>query len=66
MLATPKDSYMTLEQGAEYTNFGTRTLRRYIAEGKLVAYRAGRAIRLKKSDLDALFTRTDSWAGGAA
>lgn len=55
---------LTLAQAAEYTQLGQRTLRRYIAEGKLPALRAGRAIRLRPEDVDNLFTRTDAWAGG--
>lgn len=56
----------TIEQASEYTQLSARTLRRYIAEGRLVAYRAGRAIRLKPEDVDALFTPTNKWSGGAA
>lgn len=58
--------YETLQQAAKRVQLGERTLRRYIAEGKLTAYRAGRAIRLKPEDVDALFTPTNQWAGGAA
>ena len=58
--------YETLQQVSKRTNLGERTLRRYIAEGKLTAYRAGRAIRLKPEDVDVLFTPTTQWDGGAA
>ena len=57
--------YETISEAAKRTGLGQRTLRRYIAEGHLVAYRAGRAIRLRPEDVDNLFTRTDAWAGGA-
>lgn len=50
------NQYWTIEQASEYTQLSQRTLRRYIAEGRLVAYRAGRAIRLKPADIDAAFT----------
>lgn len=56
--------YETLQQAAKRVQLGERTLRRYIAEGKLTAYRAGRAIRLKPEDVDALFTPTNQWVGG--
>ena len=56
--------YETVSQAAKRTGLGERTLHRYIAEGNLVAYRAGRAIRLRPQDVDNLFTRTDAWAGG--
>ena len=63
--ANPKTArLMTLAQAAEFTQLSERTLRRYIAEGTLVAYRAGRAIRLRPEDVDALFTPTNAWAEG--
>lgn len=55
-----------LQQAADDTQMATRTLRRYIAEGKLPAYRLGRTIRLLPEDVDALFTPTTQWNGGAA
>ncbi|WP_412099677.1 helix-turn-helix domain-containing protein [Corynebacterium aurimucosum] len=54
----------TIAQVSEFTQLSPRTIRRYIAEGRLVAYRAGRAIRLKQEDVDALFTPTNKWSGG--
>ena len=63
---TAAAQYETLQQAAKRVQLGERTLRRYIAEGKLVGYRAGRAIRLKPEDVDALFTPSNKWSGGAA
>jgi hypothetical protein len=57
---------ITLQQASENTQLSVRTLRRYIAAGDLTAYRAGRSIRLKPEDVDALFTPTNKWDGGAA
>ncbi|WP_431603675.1 helix-turn-helix domain-containing protein [Corynebacterium accolens] len=57
---------ITLQQASDTTQLSVRTLRRYIAEGRLTAYRAGRSIRLKPEDVDALFTPTNKWDGGAA
>lgn len=57
---------LTIEQVSELTQLSPRTIRRHIAEGRLVAYRAGRLIRLKPEDVDALFTPTNKWSGGAA
>ena len=54
---------ITLQQAADSTQLSARTLRRYIAEGRLTAYRAGRTIRLKPEDVDALFTPTNQWDG---
>lgn len=50
----------TMKQAAKRVQLGERTLRRYIAEGKLTAYRAGRAVRLCPEDVDALFTRVEA------
>lgn len=55
---------ITVSQAAELYQIGERTLRREIAEGRLVAYRFGRLLRLRPEDVDNLFTRTDAWAGG--
>lgn len=57
-------SYETLQQASERVQLGERTLRRYIAEGRLTAYRSGRAIRLRPEDVDALFTPTNKWERG--
>lgn len=56
--------YETVPQAAERTGMGQRTLRRAIAEGKLVAYRYGRIIRLRPEDVDALLVPTNTWAEG--
>lgn len=58
--------YLTLNDVVERTKISKRTLRRYIAEGRLRAYRAGRAIRLRPEDVDALFTPIGKWDGGVA
>lgn len=55
---------ITIQQAAAEWQLGERTLRRHIAEGRLTAYRAGRVIRLKPEDVDALFTPTNKWDGG--
>ncbi len=60
----PSNQMRTIAQVSEFTQLSPRTIRRYIAEGRLVAYRAGRAIRLKQEDVDALFTPTNKWSGG--
>lgn len=59
-----KPRMITISQAAEEWQVGERTLRREIAEGRLTAYRLGRAIRLRPEDVDALFTPTDAWAKG--
>lgn len=62
---TPQ-KYETLAQVSERTGIGQRTIRRYVAEGRLVAYRIGRVLRFRPEDVDAMFTPTNQWSGGAA
>lgn len=61
---TTLQSYETLQQASQRVQLGERTLRRYIAQGRLTAYRAGRAIRLRPEDVDALFNPTNKWDRG--
>ncbi len=67
---TEPTTWLTLNQAAEHAAASTRTVRRWIAEGKLPAYRAaGKAsVRVKLADVDALFTPipTVGTMGGAA
>lgn len=51
---TPK-GYLSLAEAAVHTDLSTKTLRRRIADGTLPAYRAGRLIKVRPEDLDALF-----------
>jgi excisionase family DNA binding protein len=52
---TSRSGYLSLGSAADYVGFSERTLRRYIAEGLVPAYRIGpRQLRLKRCDLDAL------------
>lgn len=54
---------VTLNDAAERTGLCVRTIRRYIAAGRLRAYRIGpRAIRIDTDDIDALLRPV----GGAA
>ncbi|WP_082683836.1 MULTISPECIES: helix-turn-helix domain-containing protein [unclassified Mycobacterium] len=46
---------LTLHQAAERVGLSEKTLRRYVSDGRLRAYRVGaRAIRIDTADLDAL------------
>ena len=60
-----KRQMLTIAQAAERWQIGQRTVRREIALGNLRSYRMGRIIRIDPDDLDALFTATDTWGGGA-
>ena len=48
--------YLTIRETATLLALSTRTIHRYIAEGKLKAYRVAgdKAIRLKREDVEAL------------
>ena len=47
------DEWLTIEESAKHLKLSVPGIRKYIKQGKLLAYRQGRIIRLKKSDLDA-------------
>ena len=49
-------SLLTIRQTAALLALSTRTIHRYIAEGKLKAYRVGgeKAIRIKREDVESL------------
>jgi len=44
--------WMSTADAAEYLGVQSRTLYRFIDEGRLPAYRFGRVIRLKRGDVD--------------
>jgi excisionase family DNA binding protein len=44
--------WMSTAEVAEYLGVQSRTLYRFIDEGRLAAYRFGRVIRLKRLDVD--------------
>lgn len=55
---TSQQQMVPLAVAAEQYGIAEKTLRRRISEGVLPAYRVGpRLIRVKLSDVDALFTR---------
>ncbi|KAA1414997.1 helix-turn-helix domain-containing protein [Nocardioides humilatus] len=58
------DGYVTLQEAADYYQVSTDSLRRYIAQGAVPAVRLpGRAIRIKRSDLDKLARRIPTYRG---
>lgn len=55
LLPTVDDLDHTVQSAADKLGVSTRTLHRYIADGKLLAYRVGDGrLRFRTSDLDAL------------
>ena len=50
-------AYVGIPEAATYLDVATKTIRRYITEGKLPAYRLGnRVIKVKIADLDSVLT----------
>ncbi len=72
--ATPNRSVQRLESrhrlesisnAAEYLGVCTKTIRRWIAEGRLTGYRAGpKLIRVDLNELDAMLHRIPTAGGG--
>lgn len=54
---------LTIEQASELYGVHKATIRRWITSGRLPAYRVGRLVRIKASDLESLGTRIPN-AGG--
>lgn len=50
--------FASISDAAEYANISTKTVRRYIADGRLIGYRVGpRLVRVDLDDLYALMKR---------
>ena len=55
------DSWLTVEQAAEYLGFPSRAaLYMAIRRGQVPAYKMGKRVRFKRSELDQAFTRAPS------
>lgn len=54
--AAPRVEWLNLDDAAACLGCSTRTVRRYIADGHLPAYRirGGRGIRIKRTDVNAM------------
>jgi excisionase family DNA binding protein len=63
--APQRRRYETLQSAAERLAVDTRTVRRWIAAGRLNAYRTGpRLIRLNVEEVDALLTPVSNFVSG--
>lgn len=61
----PASRWIPQDEAVEYIGVTDRTLRRYVAEGKLPAYRLGtRLLRFKQADLDNLLRPIPTAGGG--
>lgn len=57
----------SVASGAAYANVSQRTIRRWIADGRLRAYRAGsRLVRIDRAELDRLIRPIPTARNGAA
>jgi excisionase family DNA binding protein len=52
-----EEKFFTVEEVADFLNVCTRTVRRWIERGELVAHRFGTAVRIAESDLRAFIAR---------
>lgn len=52
-MSDPGIRWMGTQEAARYLGITPRTLYRFINDGQVPAYKMGRVIRLKESDLDA-------------
>jgi len=51
------DEWLTIAEAANYLKLSTQSIRNYLKDKKLPAYRNGRVIRIKRTDLDAFFKK---------
>ena len=52
------DEYLTTKQIARILKVHVITIRRWIQSGKLIAYKIGKELRIKKSDLDSFINKS--------
>lgn len=64
--ATTERLSVSIDTAAELHNVSTKTIRRAIERGDLPAYRIGRAIRIKATDLDRIMKPIKVYRGGDA
>jgi len=49
---SPENLWLSVQSAADQLGLTTRTIYRFINEGKLAAYRFGRVYRIRREDLD--------------
>ena len=60
-IPAPSRRLRDLTEAADYLGVTTRTIRRYIAEGRIAAYRVGdRLIRVDMGDVEALAVKVEA------
>lgn len=64
-LAEPHRCPISIAEAAEYLSVSTKTIRRYIATGRLTGYRTGpRLLRVDRNELDGLLRPIPTAGGG--
>jgi excisionase family DNA binding protein len=53
----PNQEFLTIREAAANFHVSTRTVRRWIEDGEIPAYRVGRIVRIARSDLEAFLAR---------
>lgn len=62
--SVPRRHHVSIAEAAEYLGVSPKTIRRYIAAGRLTGYRTGpRLIRVDRNDLDAMLRRIPAVRG---
>ncbi|MGJ4127006.1 excisionase family DNA-binding protein [Corynebacterium sp.] len=62
MTAASKRRYSTIKAAAEYAATSDKTIRRWIAQGKITGYRVGtRFLRVDLNEIDSMMTTTRDW-----
>jgi excisionase family DNA binding protein len=57
----PSDEYVTVQEAAEALAVSEKSVRRWIDDGKLLAYYAGpRNVRIKRGDLNKIINPTNA------
>lgn len=60
-LFDPSDEYVTVKDAAETLGVSEKSIRRWVADGTLLAYYAGpRNVRIKRGDLDKIISPTNA------
>lgn len=57
MTDTASRQWLTIVEAAERLNVDQRTVRRWIAKGELVPFRAGRVVRISADELERFIRR---------
>lgn len=65
-LPDPDDSFLTVAEVAEKLKLNQQTVRNWIDQGSLPAYRAGRRVRIRRADFERILARYRGGRGDGA